>query len=285
MPGDFTLGALLGPYDKAQSFDVASGNWSPTGCGSWAFATSQSSGFPQATDVHSSGQGLKVSVGSGPTGVMAQYNYTDAGDVLFTEVATHSIFARFWARNDTPVASGQTYCSDIGNAIKIVIGANSLMLPYGASQINVSSAVGARFTIVRALAGTTSAQNTFIDDVLVAADWIPLRPEWEFDDSRELFRQQHRSQGGKLFTYDWAGWFKYKVPLRYLPSSHADLINWWWSGGFNLVATLDTSDSGSVRIVRITNASQPITKRESPYMDQWAGMLELESIDPGSLVF
>ena len=73
--------------------------------------------------------------------------------------------------------------------------------------------------------------------------------------------------------------------MRFLPTSHADLINWWWENQFNLVFTLDTSDSESTRILRMVNERQPIGGRIRPYKDQWQGTLQLESIDEGGLVF
>jgi hypothetical protein len=121
--------------------------------------------------------------------------------------------------------------------------------------------------------------------VLTTIDPITLLPEWDFEERARVLKAEHRTQGGLLYTYVWEKHFAYNVPLRFLSDSHAALLNWWWENQFDLALTLDSSDSESTRIVRIVNDRQPIGKRIRPYANLWEGMVELESIDRGSLVF
>ena len=124
-----------------------------------------------------------------------------------------------------------------------------------------------------------------LDDVLTQIDPITIYPEYSFREQARVIESTHRTLAGNQLTYIWGKYFAYTVPLRFLPTSHADLINWWWENRFNLAFTLDTSDSESTYILGITNDRQPIDRRIRPYNDLWEGVLQLESINEGFLVF
>jgi hypothetical protein len=286
--GDFRLGCLLGQADRAQSFDVASAAWSPIRCGSWAFGTSQSSAFPQDTDVHSSGQGVRVHVFSSANvgSPVLAYDYEYANDAQarwFPEVATHGIATR-WRARCTAAYSGQVYVTvNPGFYGGTLIGGAAELEPYF-QETSVISAQNERFLLYRGVT-TVGSFAVWLDDVLTEVDPIVVHAEWPMESGLQVMRQSHRGASGRVFTVDWGSFFRYRVPLRYVPAAHAEVINWWWMNGFHVLATLDTSDSEAVRVVKIRNSSQPFIKRERPYEDLWAGVLELESIDQGSLVF
>ena len=127
--------------------------------------------------------------------------------------------------------------------------------------------------------------SVFVDDYLLKVDFFTLHPEWDFLDNSPLIQNQHRTTGGIRHSYVWGKSFAWEVPLQFLSDSHADLINWWWLNQFNLAFTLDTSDSESIFITRITNEAQPIGQRIRSMEDRWQGNLRLESIHDGRLVF
>jgi hypothetical protein len=130
-----------------------------------------------------------------------------------------------------------------------------------------------------------SNASLLAEDVLTSVDVIPLYPEWSFEDRGELIRSQHRTRAGVLHNLVWEKFLSYSMPLRYLPGSHAALLNWWWEQDLALLLTLDSSDSESLHAVRIVNDTQPFGKRIRPYADLWEGTLRLESLDPGGLAF
>lgn len=287
--GDFTLGCLLGQYDKAQSFDVASAAAGFANVNSWLISPG-SGAFSAGVEVHSSVQGLLASVGSwGAVHVWFSYDHRFADDAYgrwSPEVTTHAIRTDFRARLFGDAASGGTVVDYIGVGSLYVPRAPTLQV-LRTSYSSVTSGTGGGGAIFRFKRGgslTTSA-GLYVDDVLTQIDPITLNPTWDYQEAAQVLAAQNRTLGGNLATYQWAKHFEYSVPLQYIPTSYADLLNWWWENRFNLALTLNTSDTESIRVVRLVNDRQPIGKRMQPYADQWQGLLQLESIDKGSLVF
>ncbi len=290
MAGDFTLGCLLGQYDKAQSFDVSSdtsGNLN-TKVGSWEMAGALTGAF--VTESHSSEQGISFGFGaSAGTQAMAAYSYNKDNDLYlrwFPDVSTHFIQADFWARMTTSTVSGRVDVDfqDVPGEISIRIGFSESLEHYRITAPTVTS--HDTQPIIRYVYLDNSEETTLItDDVLTQIDLITLHPDWSFAERSEVIKSQNRTLGGKLHTYTWDKYFSWNVPLQFISTSHADLINWWWENQFNLLFTLDTSDSESMFTCRITNKTQPIGNRMRPYTDLWRGNITLESLDKGSPVF
>ena len=287
--GDFTLGCLLGQYDKAQSFDVASAAAGFASVNSWAISTG--SGAFQLTDVHSSAQGVQCLVGSrGAAHSFLQYDHAAVGDAYarwFPDVTTHAIRTDFRARLFGNTASGGVYADYLNVGVLTLPRATTLQaLRTSDPAITSGAANGAPiFRFVRNGQALTTSVGMMVDDVLTQIDPITLNPTWDYQEMAQVLAAQNRTLGGNLSTYQWAKHFEYAVPLVYLSTSYADLLNWWWENRFNLALTLNTSDTESIRVVRIVNDRQPIGRRMQPYADQWQGLLQLESIDKGSLVF
>lgn len=294
MPGNFTLGCLLGAYDKAQSFDVASVN-NPSEINSWVLGAPVTvASYTNKTavgclHVHSSGQGIRIRANSysGVTSVL-QYSYgvpEDAHKRWFPDITTHDIRMDAWFTMDTAAQSGRgTYELQAGPSVL-------LSMPYitdgEIEHHRIITTVFSNGVRPRALFRTFGnvGYEFYIDDVVTQIDPIDIFPEYSFQDQQRIIKNQNRTIGGKLHTYTWGQYFQYTVPLQFLSDSHANLINWWWQNQFNLAFTLDTSDSESMFICRIINDRKPIGQRVRPYQDRWAGVLHLESIDEGSLVF
>ena len=288
--GDFTLGCLLGQYDKAQSFDMSSAAAPlPAGAvGSWALNTGVAS-FSFVTDAHSSGQSIFVQVASLGTSrdAILRYSYNAANDAYarwFPDVTTHQMELSFWAYATGAVNLFDINIQTVFQSILITNG-NAPLQPYHAGPSSVVSGSGLFFIDLDCNTATPNGVGVVLDDFLLRVDPITLHPEYEFQAAERAIRSQHRTLGGQLHTYTWDKYGAWNVPLRYLPTSHADLLNWWWQQGFNLAFTLDTSDSESIHICRIVNERQPIGGRERPYADLWNGALQLEAINDGTLAF
>ena len=283
--GDFTLGCLLGQDDGAQSFEVASAA-NPTNIQSWTLSPGGTTRFFEAAEVHSSAQAYKVITTSYGVGrVVAQYQHSFSNDLLgraFPDVNTHRHDVDFWARVATTAESGQFYQDFFLGVPKFI--------PYGQTLSNVKASPAYisnnSATYVRFVAQPqVSTATLYLDDVLTRVDQITLYPEWSFQEQARLMQSRHRTLGGKAHVYTWGKYFAYEVPLRFLSTSHAALINWWWERQFQLLFTLDTSDSESSFIVRIANDRQPIGGRVKPYADLYQGVLQLESVHDGRLSF
>ena len=296
--GDFTLGCLLGQYDKAQSFDVASvALTAGTNLNSWDLIANQGSFYFDAepTRVHSSSQALRVSVFSTGGSVTAFRHIYGHGDDAharwFPDVTTHQLQVRLWASPNLSADSGDLIVRLLAQDLQVV---EQIPIPhrttglepivFAATHTYSDGANTPWLDFVRSFPGD-AATTVYIDDVLVQIDPITLNPEYGFVEQARLNESRHRTQGGKLYNYVWSKHFAYRVPLRYITDSHAATINWWWENRFNLAFTLNTSDSESIHVCRIVNDRQPIGKRIKPYKDLWEGTIELESIDQGSLVF
>ena len=296
--GDFTLGALLGQYDRAQSFDVDSAgslsqvqSWAKADQTSWYFV-----GCAQATHVHSSQQALKVEVfsRSGSESILS-YAYGQPEDAYrrwFPEVDTHAVATRGWMLVD-PITSSGDYRFQLfagAGAFEVLPGKTFGTDPLRHHRLatTVSSEAGGTPRVgihIPDGAAVNSTAAVYVDDVLTTVDELALQPEWTFRERAQLIRTQHRTRTGELHDFVWEKYFAYSVPLQFLSDSHAPLLNWWWENQFNLLFTLDTSDSESLYVVRIVNGSQPIDRRMRPYADRWRGTLRLESAGNGALDF
>ena len=288
--GDFTLGCLLGQYDRTQSFDVDSVALSAFGnIEKWNL---EHAGIVNkfATDVHSSDQSLRVTVNSAIGTQFLSYAYNVVDDLKarqFTEIDTHTARFWFWARIEEAVSSGGVigfWKGNGGNDTPIAEADSLSRYELGSTSV-ISNGVSSYYMAAFDRIGTAVPYNFDLDDVLVQLDYFTLNPDYSFQEQAQLIKRQHRTLAGDMHTYSWDKFFAYSVPLRFLSDSHAALINWWWENQFNLAFTLDTSDSESTYICRITNGQQPIGSRIRPYDDLWQGTLRLESINNGSLVF
>jgi hypothetical protein len=285
--GDFRLGCLLGQYDGAQSFDVDSvAITGATFANSWSRSTFANSTFYDV-EVHSSDQGIKTDIWSASVfGVIFNfYDYNRSNDYQvrkFSDVISHNVVFDIWARL-TKAFSGSIQVRGVGDNLNIN---QSSELEYYRIEGGVSSSAGINAPGIEFyVTSFVDSVTIYIDDVLAQVDPITLYPEISFKEQAQIIKTDHVTRGGERHTHVWGKNFNYSVPLRYISDSHANLINWWWENKFALAFTLDTSESESTYIVRIANNSQPIGKRVKPYQDKWEGLLQLESIDDGSLVF
>lgn len=279
--GDFSLGALIGAN---QSFE-------DTTLSGWSALTAQGSASTTAlaVSVHSSTNALFLQIFSSAINEQGRrYDYfSDYTLKAFRGVHSHHVVVDGWGRSDL---NSVGFLLELGG---LGISSYSPSFPFVATalarrQVSGYAALGVNSLLLldAQIQGTyNNSAYCLLDDVLARVDEITLYPEWDFAERARLLKAEHRTQGGLLHTYVWEKHFAYSVPLRFLADSHAALLNWWWENQFNLALTLDSSDSESTRIVRITNDRQPIGRRMRPYADRWEGVIELESIDRGSLVF
>ena len=289
MPGNVTLGCLLGFYNRSMGFDVSSVAIA-TAVNSWALGTAQGSAYFSTAAVHSSAQGLLMEVYSGGAeGALLTHQHGAGNDIYarwFPDVTTHDLRLDAWARILTAADSGKA---------SLWIGSQTsaeLVIPYQSSDLQplrgpsyVHSA-GAAFpkTELRRSASAGS-YGLHLDSVLAQVDPITLTPGWNLSVGREQIMGAHDSIGGSHRKWVWGSYGVFQLPLRFTSGSHAALLNWWWEKQFALCFTLDTSDANTIQVVRIGNAEQPVGRRVLPYGDAYEAILRLESFTDGRLVY
>jgi hypothetical protein len=282
LTGGTTLGALLGDN---QSFEASA-------LDPWSKVSNQASTYlvSSASAVHSSAAGLYAVTGStGGTAriVACDLATPDAGGALaFPGVGSHAVWSWVWARAADAPSSGQARwrVSGNGDALGKPIAFSAALLRY--DVVTGADSPGANLGTGLDRAGAAGAAAFFaLDDVLTQIDPLTLHPEWTLEEQSTLLQTQLRSASGRLQTVTWGRYGALSLPLRWLTGQEADVINWWWQLQAPLAFTLDSSNSAAVAVCRITNPRQPIARRIRPYADRWAGTLNLETLDEGSLVF
>lgn len=291
--GNITLGCLLGQYDKAQSFDVASAPIT-TAVNSWRKVNAQSSADFALVQPHSSSQTLNTYVFSGGDPIVYEYIHGTGNDAYarwFTEIDTHAVRSRAWVTDQTNATSGFVSfklnfatgevaypIAESGARVAIVLDTNVASHSAGPPLIRIEKP-----TAINSIG--VDGVRVIIDDVITEIDPIPLHPEWGFRDRMDREREIQRTRGGDLHTWKWPTFGGWTVPLPYLTDSHAALINWWWEQDLALAFTLNTSDAETVHLVKITNDRRPIDSLVKPYHNIWKGTLTLETLTKGGLVF
>lgn len=268
----FELGVLLGAYGGAQSFESA---------GSWDHLTSQTSFFVGQSEVHSSPGGGQLDIFSSAIAINAlTYNFAednDAFDRWFPDITTHQLIAYGWNRINKATNSGQILFL-LGTATNEFIPVPfTIDLERQRIEIIVTSADDVNIVYRRTSLGVNSF-SLRMDDLLVAADIINLNPNWDYTENEEIIKHLHTTIGGQTSQFRYSNFFKFEIGLFAIPTSQANLINFWWDNKFNLVYSSDTSDTNLTYIVRLVNQSKPLDTFVEVNPDLLSGRLQLESI-------
>lgn len=103
---------------------------------------------------------------------------------------------------------------------------------------------------------------------------VSLDVDWEFQHNAQLIIERDLTVGGAAVDKLWSRFDAFELPISYLQSSDADLINEWWRDTEQLVFNFD----GSCYDVRITNEDQPFRSLNRPYQDLWQGTIIIQTI-------
>ena len=270
-------------------FDVDSATI-PTRVQSWALGTAQGSAFFSTAAVHSSAQGVLVEVYSGgAAGALLTYQHGAGNDSYarwFPDITTHDLRLDAWARINTAGNSG---------GASLWIGAQSSgesVIPHHASatqplrQTAFVHSAGAAFPVTELRrSASTGSYGIHLDSVLTQVDPITFNAEWDLWASRMQIKAEHDTIGAAHRQWIWGSYGAWSARLRYLSTSHAALLNFWWENQFALCFTLNTSDTETLHVVRIANQEQPAGQRVEPHANLYRADLRLEAITEGSLVY
>ncbi len=108
-----------------------------------------------------------------------------------------------------------------------------------------------------------------------ATQVVSLNPEWDikFDDRK--IETSNRTRTGDGYRYIWGRYKRVSFGVEYLSSSDVCIINSWWNT--NEPLTLFDANSTVVISGYLVNASNPIDSYCPPYLDQFKGIIELET--------
>lgn len=278
--GDMRIGALLG---KDMSFDVGSALPTPE---PWSYVSAQASTF-LVTGVHSSRAGLDVWADSKSTQFVLANNCYSEYIAIRNPLATAWAFRTWvWAKSLANPSKPQVeFNVNLGVTSTFVSIQSDSLSRYEISQGFYTNAQITEVTMAIQRSSTNSLGHIQIDNILPQMDRLILHPEWDVSVQEQLVRQEHRTMSGQYRSYKWSSFESVKIPLQYLITSEADLLNWWWQKQVNVALTFDSSDYTSTMLYRIVNDQQPIGSRIGPYPDMWKGTLDLAGINNRGLVF
>jgi len=107
---------------------------------------------------------------------------------------------------------------------------------------------------------------------------IQFDPEFDITNRSSKNQSEHRTRGGKQFTYRWGGVVAFKFGIRFVDSSFASTLNQWWIDNRDIKFAEDSSHI--VYSLRMINEKPPIREYISPYDTLYSGVVELESYMP-----
>lgn len=137
-----------------------------------------------------------------------------------------------------------------------------------------------------------------------SADAIVLRPEFDYKESKTQIKNSKRTISGKNFNYIFNNYQTFEVPVDYVHSDNAAIINSWWlsdtklifykvretspgyglleDGGFFLLEDgqqmeFEPGYISEVFSVYIVNRDKPLSQITKPYDYYYRGTIQLES--------
>lgn len=118
-------------------------------------------------------------------------------------------------------------------------------------------------------------QPTSDHGVLTAFDGVIVEPDFEYLPDEVQQRSDHRTQDGSKYDYLWGSYRKISVPVSWVDSAFKAQVNSWWTTRTELQWTDNTGLT--VSSCKIVNTNKPIASYMPPYLDQWGGVIDLET--------
>jgi len=103
---------------------------------------------------------------------------------------------------------------------------------------------------------------------------ITIFPQQNVLDEKKMTRASDTTLSGVPRKYKWAEFDNFIIPIKFMPDSDSSQVNEWWRAQTTLTFSFDLIDYS----VKITNAGRPFTGTTKPYVDEWAGQINLESV-------
>lgn len=107
---------------------------------------------------------------------------------------------------------------------------------------------------------------------------ITLLPRRDFREMETINKAEHSTIGGRYVDFKYSEFYRFNVPLQYVQSSDALLMNEWWQNRYDITFSYSLAFDVSTHTVRITNGVQPFIDLERPYKDEYSGTLTLDAL-------
>lgn len=106
---------------------------------------------------------------------------------------------------------------------------------------------------------------------------IQIYPEWDMKRFTVQNREDHRTRGGKMFSYKWGDYERLEVPIEYISDSKAAIINSWWATDALIYFKIYSGGVWQVNTCYLMNDGAPFDIHPKPYDQYFNGRLELET--------
>ena len=109
-----------------------------------------------------------------------------------------------------------------------------------------------------------------------STDAIQLYPGYDYVGDKKQIRSDHRTRGGKNYSYKWADFKRFKFKVEWLSTANASIINSWFDARTELLFFVTSSTITEVHSVMLMNNETPLSKYNKPYDNYMKGTILLE---------
>jgi hypothetical protein len=106
---------------------------------------------------------------------------------------------------------------------------------------------------------------------------LQIYPDWSMKRYAKQNRSDHRTKGGKLYSYQWGDYDRFEIPLEYVSNSKAYVVNSWWATDALIYLKIYSGGVWEVNTCHLMNDDAPFSNRKKPYTQYMNGNLYLET--------
>ena len=109
-----------------------------------------------------------------------------------------------------------------------------------------------------------------------SATSIVLYPDEGMELGKHLMHNTQRAADGHLYGYEFGTYHKSSIPVQFMPSSDAAIVNSWWESQAKLLLFVTSGPVTAVHSCMIMGETCPMNQLNKPYDDRFKGTIPLE---------
>lgn len=109
-----------------------------------------------------------------------------------------------------------------------------------------------------------------------SATSIVLYPDEGMELGKYLMHNTQRAADGHLYGYEFGTYHKSSIPVQFMPSSDAAIVNSWWESQAKLLLFVTSGPVTAVHSCMIMGETCPMSQISKPYDDRFKGVIPLE---------